>query len=71
MTTEKSTKVLLPSLRRSRTNQKLSQPALAKKAGVTTYAIAVAETKRPIDPEDAQKIATALGVKLQSLRSAS
>jgi DNA-binding transcriptional regulator YiaG len=47
----------------------LSQPALAKKAGVTTYVVADAEFGRAVNPGAAQKLAAALSVKLQSLRS--
>jgi DNA-binding XRE family transcriptional regulator len=62
-------RILLPKLRGSRKAHKLSQPALAKKAGVTTYVVAVAELGRLVQLVEAQKIAAALGVKLQSLRS--
>ena len=65
----KIARILLPKLRNSRQAHKLSQPALAKKAGVTTYVVAVAELGRLVNAELAQMIAVALGVKLQSLRS--
>jgi len=69
MKTEKVVRIKLPKLRSSRQSHKLSQPALAKKAKVSAYVVAVAELGRAVNPEAAQKIATALGVKLQSLRS--
>jgi len=65
----KVVRIKLLKLRGSRKSHKLSQPALAKKAGVTTYVVAVAELGRAINAVAALRIANALGVQLQSLRS--
>lgn len=69
-TVEKKVMIKLPKLRASRRAKEFKgQGELAKKAGVSSYAVAVAELGRAINIIDAEKIAVTLGVKLQSLRS--
>jgi plasmid maintenance system antidote protein VapI len=59
----------LSKLRRSWERSELSMAALGRKVGLTRNQVWYAVHGRPVTPELASKFASALGVKLQSLRS--
>jgi transcriptional regulator with XRE-family HTH domain len=62
-------KVKLPNLRRAREKRELSQDQVAKKARVSYHHVSGAELGRAIAIDKATKIASALGLKLASLRA--
>lgn len=62
-------KIKLVKLRASRKRNKLSIPALAKKAGLSKHATYWADHGKPVRAEVGEQLAKALGVLLASLRS--